>query len=194
MPPPGNRQKTAMAQNHALAGTSTAITILRDAHDPIFELIELYRRAYFVFAAHGAAVEMVENDSKKRPLKTLWPASEADKALAHGYDEGDEMERSVKKLIIATPPTTPEGLRVAVDYVADYLKNGCPNDKGFDHLPTIAASLEIISRGLDGTCQPSPGREAGGGLRSIDLNDEPTCGRAAGGPAQDGGLSSRFRC
>jgi transposase InsO family protein len=24
MPPPGNRQKTAMAQNHALAGTSTA--------------------------------------------------------------------------------------------------------------------------------------------------------------------------
>ena len=118
MPPPGNRQKTAMAQNHALAGTSTAITILRDAHDPIFELIELYPRAYFVFSAHGAAVEMVENDSKKRPLKTL---SEADKALAHGYDEGDEMERSVKKLIIATPPTTPEGLRVAVDYVADSL-------------------------------------------------------------------------
>jgi hypothetical protein len=31
-------------------------------------------------------------------------------------------------------------------------------------------------------------------LRSIDLNDEPTCGRAAGGAAQDGGLSSRFRC
>ena len=104
------------------------------------------------------------------------------------------MERSVKKFIIATPPTTPEGLRVAVDYVADYLKNRCPNDEGFDHLPTIAASLEIISRGLDDTCQPSPGREAGGGLRSIDLNDEPTCGRAAGGPAQDGGLSSRFCC
>src|SRR5450756_2887047 len=31
-------------------------------------------------------------------------------------------------------------------------------------------------------------------LRSIDLNDEPTCGPAAGGAAQDGGLSSRFRC
>jgi len=32
------------------------------------------------------------------------------------------MERSVKKLIIATPPTTPDGLRVAVDYVAGHLE------------------------------------------------------------------------
>lgn len=131
--------------------------------DPILGLIELHRRAYAVFDAQCEAEEKVRNDSENRPSKKLAPASEADLALAQGCDAGREMELAVIKTVISTPPTTLEGLRVAVDYVAEWRRKE-PFDLGeeFNHARTITASLEIISRASTALASPQRAGKLGG--------------------------------